>query len=57
MPEYVKYITSTYSYTFTHLIAETGGWIGLLVGVSVLDIYDFILQKSGITARVLLDMD
>ena len=50
-PETVKYTVSTYSYTFTNLIAEAGGWTGLLIGLSVLDIFDYFAVKTGLSER------
>ena len=44
MPDTVKYTISTYTYTLTRLIAETGGWVGLFIGMSMLDLYDYICQ-------------
>ena len=36
--EYIKVTTSTYGYTELELLAELGGYVGLFLGISVLDL-------------------
>ena len=43
-PDKVMVTKSELIYTSLNLGAEIGGWIGLFLGLSVLDIYDQILQ-------------
>ena len=45
---FIKVTTSNYSYTKLELLAEIGGYVGLFLGISVLnlsDVLDFILRR------------
>ena len=42
MPKHIKQITSFETYSLITFIAEFGGWVSLLVGVSLLDVVSFV---------------
>ena len=55
IPSYILYSEMQESYTAISFIAEFGGWAGLFLGVSVIGVFEFIMNKfSNISPHSLL---
>ena len=48
LPSTVKYTRSEFTYPLESYVAETGGWVGFFLGLCVVDVFDYIVQATGI---------
>ena len=53
MPRYIEILQSDYSFTVWDFAAEFGGWVGVLWGLSILDIADVITGTVQFLSNIL----